>query len=576
MTGWLHIPCQACGRRLPGPCRRLARKLQCSRQKTPGAENRGRNEEALVIGYRPLAENEGGQVPGSPSGPAPAPAAGTRYWQRVLGIGLAGNTVEPLIDGPAAFAAIQRAIESAQTRDHYIYLLGWWCDPWVNLTRPGTCLLDLFARAGERGVQVRVLIWRAGPRLLYPNHVRLHDAAAAALNRLPNCHAQQDDAGATKSQHQKLLVVNGRDGLIALCGGVDVNADRLHSLPPPRTAYRSDRPAGLGWVGGSGGSGSGPSGSGEPLHDVHSRVSGPSALPLMRMFRRRWLARSGDRSIDQTAPLRGQFRTPVPRPTGRQFARVGETFDGVLRPPNRPPFRSRSVAVQDIWLRSILGARTFIYIEEQYLISDCAAEAIRTVLPRLQHVTILIPPSEITDLPGRWRRRRQFIEHITQRNPHAGKLHVYTRALVPAESCRRDSGRHLYVHAKMAVIDDELMLIGSANINNRGWETDSELVVAAFEDTPAGQSSTARKLRMALWSHHLGQPASRLADPVRSRGLWDSAPARHVCRYDPRARSDSDDWKPDRLVDPSDRRPADPCCTLLQFCPRGGRQLITA
>ena len=516
-----------------------------------------------------IANRRLAQVPGGL-----AAASGARYWQQVVGFGLAGNSVEPLIDGTAAFAAMQRAIESAQTRDHYIYLLGWWCDPWVNLTGPGSCLLDLFARAGARGVQIRVLLWTSSR--VFPNHVRLHDAAVTALNRLPGCHAQVDDAGWARSHHQKLLVVNGRGGLVALGGGVDVNADRRYRLPPPRTAYRADRPADLGWTGASGGggsggsAGSGSSGSGEPLHDVHVRVAGPSALPLMRMFWRRWMARSGDRAIDRAAPLRAPFYSPVPRPAGTQFARVGETFNGVLREPGRLPFRSRVVAAQDIWLRCLLAARSFIYIEEQYLISDCAAEAIRRVLPRLDHVTIVIPPSGMTELPGRWSRRRAFIEHITQGNPHAGKLHVYTRVTGPPPSCRRDTGPHLYVHAKMAVIDDELMLVGSANMNNRGWETDSELVVAAFEDTPNGRLSRAQRLRMALWSHHLGVPAPRLADPVRSRALWDSAPTRHVCRYDPAAGRDTDGWKP--FVDPSDRQPGDPCCTLLPSAP--GRQPV--
>ena len=56
-------------------------------------------------------------------------------------------------------------------------------------------------------------------------------------------------------------------------------------------------------------------------------------------------------------------------------------------------------------MRAILAARRFIYMEEQYLISDCAAAAIRAVLPRLEHVTILIAPSELTGLPGQWRRQ---------------------------------------------------------------------------------------------------------------------------------------------------------------------------
>jgi len=497
---------------------------------------------------------------------ASGPAA---YWIRHLRYGLAGNTVEPLIDGPAAFQAIQHAIESADSASHFIYLLAWWVDPWVNLTGPGTSLLDLFARAGERGVQIRVLMWEP-PRIREGEHLRLHEAAVDALNRLPNCHAQQDSGQATaKSHHQKLLVVQGRGGLVALGGGVDVNADRVHDLPPPAGSYRADRPA-IGWTGSSGsGSGSGPAGSGNPLHDVHARLTGPTALPLLRMFLRRWWARSGDRAIDRRAPLRGDWLHPVPAPTGSQFVRVGETFNGVLRLPNGD-VRSRQITVQDIWLRSILAARRYIYIEEQYLQSECAARAIRSVLHRLDHVTVLIPPSEITDLPAVWSRRLAFIECITAGNPDAGKLHIYTRT--PGQPpCRRVGVPHSYVHAKMGVIDDELMLIGSANCNNRGWETDSELVVASFEDA-SGPGSMAGRLRTALWAHHLGVPASAVADPLRSRGLWDTAASRLVCRYDPRGGRDSTGSRltPDWLVDPSDRRPGDPCVTLLGPASSGG------
>jgi phosphatidylserine/phosphatidylglycerophosphate/cardiolipin synthase-like enzyme len=482
------------------------------------------------------------------------------YWRSQLRFGLAGNTVEPLIDGPAAFRAIQQAIESAEDSTHFIYLLGWWTDPWVNLTGPGTCLLDLFARAGARGVQVRVLVWDA-PWGFARHQSNLATEAVHAISRLPNCHAEQDESGnSRKSHHQKLLVVQGRNGLVALCGGVDINADRINDLPPPRGSYRSDRPD-VGWEdAGSGGSGSG--GSGNPLHDVHARVTGPTALPLLRVFLRRWWARSGDHDFDRRSPLRASFSPSMPAPTGTQFARIGETFNGVLRAPGGN-VSSRQVTVQDIWLRSILGARRFIYMEEQYLISDCAAAAIRAVLPRLEHVTILIAPSEITDMPGVWGRRKTFIRRITARNPYAGKLHVYTRTAGQRQPCVRANASHLYVHAKMAVIDDELMLIGSANCNNRGWETDSELVIASFEDD-GGTNAVAGGLRMALWAHHLDVHPTDVADPVNSRSLWDTASTRRVCRYDPGGGDDS--WlhyRPDYFVDPSDRQPGDPCRTLL-------------
>jgi phosphatidylserine/phosphatidylglycerophosphate/cardiolipin synthase-like enzyme len=526
--------------------------------------------------------------PGSPPGtlvrPRPAPETETEtkteaeagqlvawgpgaaaYWRNQLRFGLAGNTVEPLIDGPAAFRAIQHAIESAQDDTHFIYLLGWWTDPWVNLTGPGTCLLDLFARAGQRGVQILVLVWEGSRH--GPHQKHLHEEAVAAINRLPNCHAARDDSGGLrKSHHQKLLVVQGREGLVALCGGVDINADRVYDLlPPPRGSYRADRPN-VGWADESGSGGSGPQGSGNPLHDVHARLSGPTALPLLRIFLRRWWSRSGHQEYDRLSPLRGSFSQPVPAPTGSQFVRVGETFNGVLHRPEGN-VSSRQVTVQDIWLRSILGARRFIYMEEQYLVSDCAAAAIAAVLPRLAHVTILIAPSEITDLPKVWARRKAFISRITDDRRHAGKLHVYTRAAGPQQPCVRSGAWHLYVHAKMAVIDDELMLIGSANCNNRGWETDSELVTASFEDA-TGPGTVAGGLRAALWSHHLGVRPSAVADPVSSRQLWDTAATRLVCRYDPDGGHDGLLNYPDFVADPSDRQPGDPCRTLL---PGAGR-----
>ena len=168
------------------------------------------------------------------------------------------------------------------------------------------------------------------------------------------------------------------------------------------------------------------------------------------------------------------------------------------------------MTVQDIWLRSILGARRFIYMEEQYLISDCAAAAIRAVLPRLAHVTILIAPSEITDMPGVWARRKAFIRSITSgQSAYADRLHIYTRTAGQRQPCVRANAPHLYVHAKMAVIDDELMLIGSANCNNRGWETDSELVIASFEDD-GGTSAVGRPTpHGAVGSTTLACPAPR-------------------------------------------------------------------
>eukprot|EP01004_Peranema_trichophorum_P005911 NODE_4750_length_1119_cov_59.240964_g4214_i0.p1 GENE.NODE_4750_length_1119_cov_59.240964_g4214_i0~~NODE_4750_length_1119_cov_59.240964_g4214_i0.p1 ORF type:complete len:255 (-),score=54.98 NODE_4750_length_1119_cov_59.240964_g4214_i0:353-1060(-) len=74
--------------------------------------------------------------------------------------------------------------------------------------------------------------------------------------------------------------------------------------------------------------------------------------------------------------------------------------------------------------------------------------------------------------------------------------------------------RHpIYVHSKMIIVDDEYILVGSANINQRsmGGNRDTEIAIGAVQDNylknsqkelPQGQVSG---FRLSLWSEHLGQ-----------------------------------------------------------------------
>src|SRR5207245_957847 len=74
-----------------------------------------------------------------------------------------------------------------------------------------------------------------------------------------------------------------------------------------------------------------------------------------------------------------------------------------------------------------------------------------------------------------------------------------------------ESGRPIYVHAKLCVIDDVWMAVGSDNLNRRSWTHDSELSCAVLDparDTrhprdPGGLGDEARvlprELRLELW-----------------------------------------------------------------------------
>lgn len=68
----------------------------------------------------------------------------------------------------------------------------------------------------------------------------------------------------------------------------------------------------------------------------------------------------------------------------------------------------------------------------------------------------------------------------------------------------------IYVHAKMMIVDDEYIIIGSANINQRSMDgaRDSEIAMGAYQPYHLSHNQLARGqihgFRMALWYEHLG------------------------------------------------------------------------
>ena len=109
-------------------------------------------------------------------------------------------------------------------------------------------------------------------------------------------------------------------------------------------------------------------------------------------------------------------------------------------------------------------------------------------------------------------RRKLLIDEL--RSVAADKVIVVTRS-------------DLYVHAKAWVFDDKFAVIGSANMNNRGYFSDSE-VTAGIADKNAGGTRLwfAHRLRMALWMKHLDISEKDALDPTACVDKWRAATAK--------------------------------------------------
>jgi phospholipase D1/2 len=87
----------------------------------------------------------------------------------------------------------------------------------------------------------------------------------------------------------------------------------------------------------------------------------------------------------------------------------------------------------------------------------------------------------------------------------------------------RASRRHMiYVHSKMMIVDDEIVIIGSANINQRsmGGNRDTEIAICAHQPYHTLDYNDGRlprrdvyAFRTALWAEHTGRILPEYADP---------------------------------------------------------------
>ena len=89
----------------------------------------------------------------------------------------------------------------------------------------------------------------------------------------------------------------------------------------------------------------------------------------------------------------------------------------------------------------------------------------------------------------------------------------------PAERLRKTLRHPIYVHSKLMIADDDYIIVGSANINQRslGGNRDTEICIGAFQPEHTVESGSTRggvhTFRTALWSAHLGGFNKEILDP---------------------------------------------------------------
>jgi phosphatidylserine/phosphatidylglycerophosphate/cardiolipin synthase-like enzyme len=364
-----------------------------------------------------------------------------------------GNAMELLIDGDSALSRLEEEIRGAK---EWVHLAGWHFDPAFRLTFGGPTLRELLAETAER-VDVRAIAWAGAPLPLFtPSRSEVRSdrdvlvrgtnirMALDARERPMHCH------------HEKLAVVDGR---VAFVGGIDLTGLEGNRLDSSDHRARGS----LGW------------------HDAAARLEGPIVGDVAAHIALRWREVTGE---EIPAPD-GQ---PAAGSTKAQFVRTipNDVYDAV---PNG------DYRILEAYTRALRSAKKLVYIENQFLWSPELVEILAAKLydpPTDDFRVVVLLPAHPNN--GGDDTRGQL-----------GKLLAADRfdRFLACTLFQPRRVQQVYVHAKVAIVDDRWLAIGSANLNEHSLYNDSEACVITCDE------ELARGTRLALWREHL-----RVDDPT--------------------------------------------------------------
>ncbi|KAI9698889.1 MAG: Phospholipase D1 [Bogoriella megaspora] len=307
-----------------------------------------------------------------------------------------------------------------------------------------------------------------------------------------------------------------------------------------------------------------------PWHDIAMQIVGQPARDLTRHFVQRWNYILRQRKPSRPTP----FLLPPPDFIPDDIKALG--LDGTCEIQMLRSCSSWSIgtpektehSIMNAYVKLIEDSEHFVYIENQFFISSCQMDGTviqntigDAIVERIKkahandedwRIIIIIPlmPGFQNTVDAQDGTSVRLIMQCQYRSISRGDSSIFARlrdvGIEPEDYIQFYSLRQwgkigprkvliteqLYIHAKCMIVDDRMVIIGSANINERSMlgSRDSE-VAAVIRDTDmipsvmAGEDYMVGRfphtLRMRLMREHLGLDVDALEEEERANEEWD-------------------------------------------------------
>jgi phosphatidylserine/phosphatidylglycerophosphate/cardiolipin synthase-like enzyme len=379
------------------------------------------------------------------------------------------NAIVILIDGAEALPTI--AAELRQARSH-VHLTGWHFSPDFALTRDAEPLIlrNLLAELAER-LDVRILAWAGAPLPLFrPSRADVRKMRDQLVARTKIQCALDAKERPLHCHHEKTIVIDDR---VAFVGGIDLTTES-----GDRYDTSEHRPrANVGW------------------HDACARIEGPAVADVAEHFRMRWQ----EVTNETLAPARPSA------PAGDVELQIVRTVPEHVY----SAMPNGDFSILETYVRALQAAQRFIYIENQFLWSPEIEAVLHDKIVNPPHpefrIVLLLPAKPNTGADD----TRGVLGHLIDVDAdHLLAATLYARSGQLADP--------VYIHAKIAIIDDAWLTLGSANLNEHSLFNDTEMNVVTHDP------QVAKETRLRLWAEHLELSIEEIpADPIEAIDeLW--------------------------------------------------------
>ena len=395
------------------------------------------------------------------------------------------NQLEILVDNEVELETLVQSINNSKS---YVFLTQFEFEPDFIATFqtndeliPKDVLVEVLRKAAERGVKVKIIL---------NENLAVSDSYKDINDYFEEIgvEVREFKSHGLHVMHAKIMVVDGEESFVIGSPFKQDYWDTSHHLiNDPRREPELVR----------------------PVHDVSVKLRGGSVYHVEEFFTEMW------NYISRTEYNgKGMLNTnSIPIPSGDEHLQIARsvTPDSLTK--------KGELGIFEGYRKAIGMAKDFIYLENQYLTNSSIVKALKNVMADNEYLQIIVVLNENPDIPGYKEWQNQGLEKLgiktvedNLEHPQIGFFTLWSAGWGEEQF----EIQPIYVHSKVALVDDMWATIGTANLDGSSLTHVNELegffdvkfhrnmemnVIVPEEESISGE---AEKIRKTLWKEHLG------------------------------------------------------------------------